>query len=199
MNKKEAAEFLGVSERTLTNYTAASRLPVSYIKGKTRDVADFDQENLARLKAELESGNIELGNRETGNGKSGNSEIGNGKPGNLETGKESGNREIALVSTRLPVQSRQPGNQEIEQSSNVFYVLGAEQLEELIERLPATSPPLEARLTLTLAEAQALSGVSLRRLRVAIKAGELTSRRLGRADRIRPADLRLWLDRQFED
>lgn len=190
MNKKEAAEFLRVSERTLTNYTAANRLAVSYIKGKTRDVADFDPSELARLKAELESGKVEIGNPETEKPQDANS----------ETGKRNhANQEAALATTPFPIQTTKRGNPEIQKTSNIFYVLGSEQLGQLIERIAPPAPPLEAKLTLTLAEAQALSGVSLRRLRVAVKKGELPARRLGRADRIRPADLRIWLDRQFQE
>ncbi len=185
MNKKEAAEFLGVSERTLTNYTAANRLAVCYVKGKTRDVADFDPDDLAHLKRELESGNVEVGKQE----------VGNQEPRN----KEEGNREIALVASPFPIQTVKPRNQKTGKESNVFYVLGSDQLGHLIERIGAPAPALEAKLTLTMAEAQALSGVSLRRLRVAVKEGELPARRLGRADRVRPADLRLWLDRQFQE
>jgi len=190
MNKKEAAEFLGVSERTLTNYTAANRLSVSYVKGKTRDVADFDTDDLARLKAEMESGKVEVGNQEIEKFEANNPETGN---------RNYANQETALTTTSFPLQIRKQGNSETEQQNNIFYVLGSEQIEQLVERIATPAPALEAKLTLTLTEAQALSGVSLRRLRVAVKKGELPARRLGRADRVRPADLRCWLDRQFQE
>jgi excisionase family DNA binding protein len=60
----------------------------------------------------------------------------------------------------------------------------------------ATSPdkarpsvPVEAKLLLTLAEAQALTGLSRSTLRAAINSGELKARQIGKAFRIKRADL----------
>jgi excisionase family DNA binding protein len=55
MNKTDAAAFLGVSVRTLEGYVSAERLPAQYIRGKTRPVADFAEDDLQRLKTELET------------------------------------------------------------------------------------------------------------------------------------------------
>jgi len=54
MNKKEAADYLGVSERAVERYTKAGRLSARYEKGKTRPVAVYAQDELRRLKGELE-------------------------------------------------------------------------------------------------------------------------------------------------
>jgi hypothetical protein len=56
MNKKEAAEYLAISARSLERYTTARRLSVTYAKGKTRPVAVYDADELAALKSELETG-----------------------------------------------------------------------------------------------------------------------------------------------
>ena len=68
-----------------------------------------------------------------------------------------------------------------------------------------TSPPvgasvsdLAAKLTLTLDEAAAVAGLSRESLRLAIKAGELDGRMLGRGWRVRPEDLRAYVDRQWK-
>jgi len=55
MNKTEAANFLGVSERTLLRYVESKRIRAEYKKGKTGPVAVFAEEDLAKLKAELEA------------------------------------------------------------------------------------------------------------------------------------------------
>ncbi|MEM6400732.1 MAG: helix-turn-helix domain-containing protein, partial [Cyanobacteria bacterium P01_D01_bin.116] len=46
MNKKQAAEFLGVSVRALERYVQQGKLTVRYEKGKTRPTANFDQTEL---------------------------------------------------------------------------------------------------------------------------------------------------------
>ncbi len=55
MNKKEAAEYLGISLRQVENYAKKGELSVSYQRGKTGDVAVFNDEELRRLKAKIES------------------------------------------------------------------------------------------------------------------------------------------------
>jgi excisionase family DNA binding protein len=70
MNKKEAAEFLGVSEKTVERYKSAGKLSARLKRivgadGKSRKVLDFNQPDLERLQHEL-SGNVvfpELTNR----------------------------------------------------------------------------------------------------------------------------------------
>ena len=54
MNKKEAADFLEVSTRLVERYASQGRLKVSYVRGKTGRVAEFEQSDLEQFKAELE-------------------------------------------------------------------------------------------------------------------------------------------------
>jgi excisionase family DNA binding protein len=54
MNKKEAAEYLGISVRQLQNYARQGRLSVRKGKGKTGDISIFDNEELRQLKDERE-------------------------------------------------------------------------------------------------------------------------------------------------
>ncbi|BAY66913.1 hypothetical protein NIES22_70570 (plasmid) [Calothrix brevissima NIES-22] len=42
MNKQEAADYLGVSVRTLERYVQPGKISVKYEKGKTRPTANFD-------------------------------------------------------------------------------------------------------------------------------------------------------------
>ena len=53
MNKKEAAEFLGVSVRALERYIQQGRISVRYEKGKTRPTPNFDPSELETFKTEL--------------------------------------------------------------------------------------------------------------------------------------------------
>jgi excisionase family DNA binding protein len=55
MNKKEASEFLGISIRQVENYAKQSKLSVRKEKGKTGDISVYDERELKRLKAELDS------------------------------------------------------------------------------------------------------------------------------------------------
>lgn len=56
INKKEAAQFLDVSTRTLERLTAAGRLTKGRGKSKTRPLVVFDDTELQSLKTEFEAG-----------------------------------------------------------------------------------------------------------------------------------------------
>jgi excisionase family DNA binding protein len=63
MNKTEACAFLGnISERSLARYSAAGKVQVTYIKGKRGNVADYNDQDLERLKSELETSRIRPAN-----------------------------------------------------------------------------------------------------------------------------------------
>ena len=56
MDKKTAAEFLGVSTRLVERYASEGRLgTVQYIRGKTGKQADYNDESVKALKEILES------------------------------------------------------------------------------------------------------------------------------------------------
>src|SRR5829696_6843563 len=55
MNKKEAADFLGVSTRAIERYAAKGKISAIYTKNKTgQSLAEFNDEDLKRLKEELQ-------------------------------------------------------------------------------------------------------------------------------------------------
>jgi len=54
MEKQEAAEYLGVSVRTLERLAASGRLTKGRAKGKTSPLVVFDKSELEKLKKELE-------------------------------------------------------------------------------------------------------------------------------------------------
>jgi len=55
MNKKEAAAYLGCSERAIERYVKDGKISCSYEKGKTRTVAVFTQSELDKIKYQSES------------------------------------------------------------------------------------------------------------------------------------------------
>lgn len=54
MNKKDAADFLGTSERAIERYAHRGKLSVRYQKGQRGDEAVYDEKELRKLRAELE-------------------------------------------------------------------------------------------------------------------------------------------------
>ena len=55
MNKTEAAELLGVSEKTVSRYVSSGKLPARYVTGKTGKQLDFEQADLEAFKLESEA------------------------------------------------------------------------------------------------------------------------------------------------
>jgi MerR HTH family regulatory protein len=55
VDKKAAAEFLGVSTRTIESYSKEGRISVAYIQGKNGRQADYREEELRALKEDLET------------------------------------------------------------------------------------------------------------------------------------------------
>ncbi len=53
--KQEAAEHLGVGIRAVERYAEQGKLTVKYERGKTRPIAMYDEQELAKLKKEVES------------------------------------------------------------------------------------------------------------------------------------------------
>jgi hypothetical protein len=55
MNKKEAAQYLGCSERAIERYVKNGKLCCTYEKGKTRTIAVFTQSELDKIKYQTEA------------------------------------------------------------------------------------------------------------------------------------------------
>jgi len=55
MNKKEAAQALGISERSVERYAAAGKLAARYERGRTGQVLTFEPADVERFKQELET------------------------------------------------------------------------------------------------------------------------------------------------
>jgi len=197
MNREQAAEALGVSVRTLNKWVGQGLLNVSYAPGKTRSVAIFDDVEVEELKAKREQATAnfavaEVLDEESGTAKpgTGNREIGNHETGNRGSG--AGDR-AALVRHR---DESRNANQQGAIPVSQFVILSSDQLGELVGAMRATETPRDTTFV-TFAEAARMFGVSERALRTAQKAGAFPACRIGRSDRVRSADVREWMDRQF--
>ncbi len=164
MNKQEAREFLGVSERTLQNLLAAGKIGCKRVPGKTGPVVDLDRAELERFKAERD----QIVHRPAVQ-RMPESE-------GLQSRAESGGAELQTLATL-------PNSQQFEAMQRLFEAMSGAQVKA--ER-PAV--PVADKLLLTLAEAQALTGLSRGVLRAAIDDGGLKARQIGRAFRVKRAD-----------
>lgn len=189
MNKQEAATLLGVSVRTLESYVAGGRLPVHYIKGKTRPVADFDASNVERLQTELTLSIPRTRQSQTSQDKANPQE-----PRNSEENPATSQGRNAQLVRALPQTNARP----------VVVIEGAD-FQVLLQAVSAansatsqTPQNLAGKMLLTLSEAQILTGLSRETLKTAINDGFLPAKQIGRAWRLRPEDVRRWLHDFFE-
>ncbi|MBW4636291.1 MAG: helix-turn-helix domain-containing protein [Iphinoe sp. HA4291-MV1] len=171
MNKQEAADFLGVSVRALERYVQQGRISVRYEKGKTRPTAHFDSSELEVFKTELEQPSYKpaVESRQIATEQQPETD----KPV-LYTGEISEFGEISVVDKL---------------SSIIEALLGK------TENQP--SVPIGDKLLLTLAEAQALTGLSKEILRDAIAQGKLKAKIIGRSWRIKRSDLEQYIATLF--
>lgn len=182
MTRKEAAELLGVSERTVGQWAKDGVLSVNYVQGKTSPVADFDEAEVRSLKEsrEVPSSNFEVPS--SGTSKASNSP--DSKAGSSNPTKVGSEKSLAVTSNfGLP-------------TSNPVVVIEAAHLPQLAQALHDTITgvgvslqELSVKPLLTFAEAAILTGLSERTLRQDAKADILPATRIGKADRIYRADL----------
>jgi excisionase family DNA binding protein len=176
MNKKEAAEFLGVSEKTVERYKSAGKLSARLKRivgadGKSRKVLDFNQSDMERLQREL-SGNVvfpEITDRhaqtETQTDTDGQTQ--------LDTANFAGNE--------LSIYGQTP-------TANLFGII-FKSIETVSERHLQTSNRFQ-KLVLTVDEAAAVSGLPKAYIDRAIKKdGSLKATKIGGRYRIKRQDL----------
>ena len=172
MNKQEAADFLGCSIRQIERYAKENRIGVVMEKGRTRPTPVYDEGELRDFKAALAR------------------PVHRPAVERMETTPEAAQRAIATQG-----------------DGGLSALSQASQLETLtrfiVEAVNATRPevaPVVAtvgiadKLLLTLSEAQALTGLSRQVLRDAIESGELKARQIGRAFRLKRADLEKYIE-----
>lgn len=176
MTKKEAAEYLGVTERTLERYTSQGRLGVRYEKGKTHNVASYDVGELERFKAELEKPTHRPAvQRMDGLTPNPDSDMSALSPLSGPAGFDMLEKIIAATanSTAQAMLTASERPQEPQKGSQV---------------------QIADKLLLTLAECQQMTGLSRQTLRQAISEGNLKAKQAGRSWRIKRADLEKFID-----
>jgi excisionase family DNA binding protein len=180
MNKKDAATYLGISTRTLEWHVKQKNIGARKVRGKTGEIADFDEGELRKLKAQIDERRapVHAVVRES-------HESHDTEPRNM-TG-------LARLSDVSPDQFMQMLAQ--------AYTTG---VSEVMQRLPAMLPPapdghvaaaipVADKLMLTLADAAALTSLSKDHLSAAIHAGKLKARIIGRGWKVKRDDLDLYV------
>ena len=169
MNKKEAAEFLGVSIRALERYVQQGRISVRYEKGKTRPTANFDPAKLETFKTELNQPSY--------------------KPA-VQFRQNTSNIESRQIATDIKPET----DKVLIYPGDIGDISVVDKLAGIIEGLLAKtetqlSVPVADKLLLTLPEVQTLTGLSKTFLRDAINKGQLKAKIIGKSWRIKRSDL----------
>lgn len=195
MNKKEASEILGVSEKTLGNYVRSGRLNVRYEKGATSKVAVYDEAEIRALKLEIEDPTLPA------NGKGGkvvtpvivnveSQETVN--PVNMEIPGNTGNvATLAKVETSFP-----PLPDGVGQLAEFAVLVGnhiADGITESLSKQQLATQPL-----LTFGEAAAYSRIPEKMLREAVKNNEIPARKIGRGSKVRRVDVDAWIEKLYQ-
>jgi excisionase family DNA binding protein len=164
MNKKEAAEFLGCSERAIERYVKAGKISCSYEKGKTRSVAVFDKSELERFKGEGEAV----------------------RPA-FEVIEPELRQTTTVDQSGLTILEDEPvGIVGIDDISKLSAMV------ELLLHNQQTKP--SEKLVLTLDDCSQLTGFSRGILREAIATNQLKAKIIGKSWRVRRADLEAYID-----
>lgn len=175
MNKKEAAQFLEVSEKTVERYKSAGKLSARMKRitgddGKARQVLDFSESELQRIKQELSGETIFP-------------MVTNGHP-QTKTQTDT-DRQTEL--DRLNI-----ANEEsliLGQTQTVTVIKAIfERIETVFERQIQASDRAQ-KLMLSIVEASAISGLPKSFIRQSIKDGKLKAVVIGRTYKIKRTDL----------
>jgi excisionase family DNA binding protein len=189
MNKKEAAEYLKLSEKTIERYKASGKLSARLRRvvggdGKTRKVLDFEQPDVERLRCEL-SGDIVYPN------------LTDGQPqtnATTDTDIQTGTDSESSTNTDLLRVGQTPTDTDIQtQTTNPIEIIFA-RVENAIEKNLEVFRA-SGKLLLDIKDCRRLTGLSDATLRAAIHSGELAGQIIGRGYKIKRADL----DRFIED
>lgn len=168
LTKKEAAEYLGVSPRTLERYVKEGKVSVRYETSSNGEMALFDQEELAELAEDRQTPRIRpaVGDSELATTTSDNlsSEMSGGVGGLLAPLQQMIEKLILALSERDTVAAK------------------------------VTPAMLQGKLLFTLSEARVMTGLSRQILMEAIRDGRLPSQIVGKAYRIKAKDLERFVD-----
>jgi excisionase family DNA binding protein len=147
MNKEQAAKKLKISVRTLQRHMAKHKIAYKMKRTKTGEVADFDKEEVERFKRELKEG--------------------------LTDAVTHGAVESEAVRPQ-PLDEQSTALARVDTDTMQFAALFYEYVLNNPPKRPAAhGVPIENKFMLTVAEAAALSGISVGKIREAIRGGKL--------------------------
>jgi excisionase family DNA binding protein len=189
MNKKEAAEYLGLSEKTIERYKASGKLSARLRRvvggdGKTRKVLDFEQPDVERLRCEL-AGNIVFPNLTDGQPRTNTqTDTDIQTRTDRESSRNTDLSRIGQTQTDTDIQT---------QTANPIEIISA-RFENVIEK------NLEVfraggKILLDLKDCRLLTGLSDAHLRASIREGKLAGQKIRRAYRVKRADLDEFIDK----
>ena len=183
LDKKQAAEYLGVTTRTLERHAKEGKLSVRYENSQFGEIAMFDPEELENFKEGKQTTRIKP-----------TIEPDQPKPIDRPSNPQS---QIA----RSPQTQTELFNPQQPESNFIITALMAplaglfgnltKSIDNHSSRISTTE--LRSKLLLTLDEAQVITGLSREILQEAIKNGELPSKMMGKAHRIKTQDLERYI------
>ena len=183
LDKKQAAEYLGVTTRTLERHTKEGKLSVRYEQSQFGEIAMFDPEELENFKEGKQTTRIKP-------------TIEPDQPKSIDR-PPNPQSQIA----RSPQTQTELFNPQQPETTFIIAALMAP-LGALFGNLTraidnhgsrVSTTELRSKLLLTLDEAQVITGLSREILQEAIKKGELPSKMMGRAYRIKTQDLERYI------
>jgi excisionase family DNA binding protein len=184
LDKKQAAEYLGVTTRTLERHAKEGKLSIRYEQSQFGEIAMFDPEELENFKEGKQTTRIKP-----------TIEPDQPKPIDRPSNSQS---QIAR-SPQTQTELFNPQQPETTFSITALIApLGAlfGNLTRAIDNHGAriTTTELRSKLLLTLDEAQTITGLSREILQDAIKNGEIPSKIMGKSYRIKQKDLERYID-----
>ena len=184
LDKKQAAEYLGVTTRTLERHIQSGKLSVRYEPSQNGEIALFDPEELENLREGKATVRIKPA-------------IESERPSLMPKPPQNSQGQITHTPDRAELsQTQQPESIPLG-IGTLIASLGAwlgnltRAIDNHGSRITATE--LRSKLLLTLDEAQIVTGLSREILLDAIKAGELPSKIMGKAYRVKTQDLERYI------
>ena len=181
LDKKQAAEYLQVTTRSLERYTNEGRISVRYEQSPNGEIAMFDPEELKKFKTDKQTSRIKP----------------TVEPDRPQHDRPSNPQSQITRSSQLQTELYNPPQEANFGLATLIAPLGAlfNNLTKAIDNHGSrvTTTELRSKLLLTLNEAQLVTGLSRDSLMEAIDNGELPSKIIGKARRIKTQDLERYI------
>ena len=181
LDKKQAAEYLQVTTRSLERYTNKGRISVRYEQSPNGEIAMFDPEELKKFKTDKQTSRIKP----------------TVEPDRSQHDRPSNPQSQITRSSQPQTELYNPPQEANFGLATLIAPLGAlfNNLTKAIDNHGSrvTTTELRSKLLLTLNEAQLVTGLSRDTLMEAIDNGELPSKIIGKARRIKTQDLERYI------